>query len=233
MFKPTFSAVFAVVNVVALLASGQASAAVLTGGPTGYSLKADVIQCVTQNAVESDAIPEELLEPKAIQAHPACGILQARVLASIDMPLENGRTTLWNNLRNVVITGKHFVPELKKNGEFTFNLAEKPETTARVGVEVEAYLDASDRKKPELSLLVKHYSTDNTAEEIVSTSSGEVFLNPYPREVVRMVHIHTSVTPGHEDIWGGEGVYVGVAPVNIPHVFPENARLWVSGLVKK
>jgi len=68
---------------------------------------------------------------------------------------------------------------------------------------------------------------------MVIKSSGEVYLNPYPREVVRMVHIHTKVTPDREDIWGGEGVYVGVAPKDIPHAFPENARLWLSGSIQK
>ena len=241
MFKPTFQTLFAIALVFVAL---PASAAVLTGGgepgpkrgifggPQNYTLKADIVQCVNTDPFMVESIPDDLLDLAPMDSHPACGNLKARILAHVELPLQHKRTQLWNNLKSVAITGKRFNAELIEGKGFQFQLVDKPVTTLRTGIELEAYLDASDREKPVLSLLIKHYSADNTAEEMVVQSSGAVYLNPYPREVVRMVHIHTPVTPQREDIWGGEGVFVGVAPRDIPHVFPENARLWVSGSIQ-
>lgn len=235
---------FALATVVALIIL-PAQAAVVTsggepgpkrgifGGPKNYTLNADIVQCVNDDPFMGESLPDDLADLAPMDSHPACGNLKARILAHVELPLQHKRTQLWNNLKTVAITGKRFVHELDEEKGFQFGLVDKPVTTIRTGIELEAYLDASDRNKPMLSLLIKHYSADNSSEEMVIKSSGEVYLNPYPREVVRMVHIHTNVTPEREDIWGGEGVFVGVAPKDIPHLFPENARLWVSGSIQK
>lgn len=202
------------------------------GGKT-YRLNADIIQCLNEAGLKEEATLEQLADINPLQDHPACGNLKARVIARIDLPLQHKRTKIWNNLKNVSIVGKAYEDTFEEGKGFVFSVADKPTTSIRTGVEVKAYLDASDRKKPILSMLVKHYSTDETAEEMVITSEGKTYLNPYPREVVRMVRIHTPVTFNEEDIWGGQGVFQGVAPMNIPHLFPENARLWVSGKIAK
>ncbi|MBA44307.1 MAG: hypothetical protein CMF62_09955 [Magnetococcales bacterium] len=242
MFKASFKYVLA--GVLALVVI-PVQAAVVTGGgtpgprggifggPKNYTLKADIVQCVNKDPFFGESIPDDLADLAPMDSHPACGNLKARILAHIDLPLQHKRTQLWNNLKTVAITGKRFAHALDEDKGFEFSLIDKPVTTIRTGIELEAYLDASDRNEPTVSILIKHYSADNTSEEMVIKSSGEVYLNPYPREVVRMVHIHTKVTPDREDIWGGEGVYVGVAPKDIPHAFPENARLWLSGSIQK
>ena len=229
LFKKTLTFGFGT----ALILSALPAYAGVFGGPQNYTLKADIIQCLQEDTFLGEEMPDDLADIPALENHPACGNLKSRVLAKIEMPLQNKRTKIWNNLKNVTIVGKNFDHTLDPEKGFVFEVQDKTAESIKTGVEVKAYLDATNRRKPMLSMLVKHYSADSSSEEMVVTSGGEVYLNPYPREVVRMVRIHTPVKVNKDDIWGGEGVFLGVAPVNIPHLYPENARLWVSGKIEK
>jgi len=198
-----------------------------------YRLKAEIIQCLPEDPMFDDPLFEGFLEQQSLKEHPACGNLKARTLAHVDLPLQHQRTKIWNNLKNVTIVGKAYDYTFEAGKGFVFSATDKPAESIKIGVEVKAHLEVTDPKNLMLSLLVKHYSVDEAAEEMILTSDGKTYLNPYPREVVRMVRVHVPVIPNKEDIWGGEGVFQGVAPVRIPHFFPENARLWVSGKIEK
>ncbi len=210
---------------IAFAASGS-----ISGGPSAdgnYTLRADILQCLKKE----DPL-DKMLGIDTLDTHPACGNSKTRVLAHITIPLQQKRTRLWNNLKNVPVSRQTFGAVLE-DGHFVFKKKNELDTPLKAGIYVEAHLGELSGNKASLSLLVKHYSIEGLEEEMLVQSSGAVYLNPRSHQTERTMIVNTLVTINEEDIWGGEGVYRAPAPASISRAYPEDARLWIAGVVGK
>lgn len=157
-------------------AAVQVGGGSISGGPStthkNYTLRADILQCLEGN----DPL-DKMLGIDTLDTHPACGNSKTRVLANVTIPLQQKRTRLWNNLKNVPVSRQIFKAILE-DGHFVFKKSNEPDTPLKAGVYIEAHLGEVTEGKAPLSLLVKHYSIEGLEEEMLVQSNGTVYLNP-------------------------------------------------------